>query len=249
MKSFSIKKFTIYVCLAGAGLILIAALWGMSINNFKKQALSAKGTIISLVGSTTTSSKPVGDRIKPKTTTYAPVVRFTAQNGQSIEFLSDSGTSSPAYSIGQTVEVLYLSSSPEKARINDFSSLWMWPFIVAGIGLVFLALGGGIIMVAKRKGRKNEFLRRNGTPVETDFLRVEKKDLNIGGKNPYKVITTWTDPSTSEERTFTSDNLWHDPSDQIDREKITVFFEKDNPKNYYVDISFLTKKNYQFFIL
>ncbi len=243
MKSFSIKKFTIYVCLAGTGLILIAVLWGMSINNFKKQALTAKGTIISLVGTITTSSKPAGDRIRPKTRTYAPVVRFTTQNGQTIEFLSDSGSSSPAYSKGETLEVLYLPSSPGKARINDFSSLWLWPFIIGGIGLIFFALGGGIIMVSKIKGRKNEYLRRNGTPVETDFLRVEKKDIVIGGKNPYKVITRWTNPSTSEERTFTSDNLWYDPMDQIGSEKITVFIEKGNPKNYYIDISFLTKKN------
>ena len=90
------------------------------------------------------------------------------------------------------------------------------------------------------KGRKNAKLRRTGTAVDAAFQRVEKNtNLNIGGRNPYNVITEWTDPSTSQRHTFKSDNLWHDPSDQIDREKITVFMERNNPKRYYVDLSFL----------
>jgi hypothetical protein len=37
-------------------------------------------------------------------------------------------------------------------------------------------------------------------------------------------------------------NLWYDPSGQIDREKITVFMERNNPTKYYVDLSFLPSK-------
>ena len=119
----------------------------------------------------------------------------------------------------------------------------MGPLIVGGPGLVLILLGAGIIILPRLKGRKNALLRRTGTAIEADFQCVEKnKNLNVGGRNPFNVITVWSDPSTSEKHTFRSDNLWYDPSDQIDREKITVFMERNNPKKYYVDLSFLPTK-------
>jgi hypothetical protein len=119
----------------------------------------------------------------------------------------------------------------------------MGPLIVGGPGIVLILLGAGFIMIPGLKGRKNAVLRRTGTAIEADFQCVEKnKNLNIGGRNPYNVITQWTDPSTSETHTFRSDNLWYDPSGQIDREKITVFMERNNPTKYYVDLSLLPSK-------
>ncbi len=243
MKNFSIKKFTIYVCLAGAVFIVIATLWGMHVNNFIKQSISVQGTVMSLVSSRSTSRTSPGKPTRPNTYTYKPVVRFITQNGKTIVFTSKTGSNPAAYAEGETVEVLYPPSSPEKAQLSDFLSLWMIPMIFGGIGLVFIILGGGLIIIPRLKGRQNEHLKRNGTPLETDYQRVEKnKDINLGGKNPYRVITQWTDPSTSETHIFKSDNLWHDPTDQITMEKITVYIESNNPDKYYIDLTFLSKK-------
>ncbi len=241
MKNFSINKFTLYVFLAGTGLIVISILIGMHVNNFRKNAISVQGTVIALAAtkSTPTTSQ---DRTRSDRYTYSPVVRFITQRGKAIEFSSDTGTKKAAYKKGDTVEVLYLPSSPEKAKINDFLSLWMMPVVIGGIGLIFFALGSGIIIISKLKGRKNEYLKRNGTPVESDYQSVEKdSNITLGGKNPYKVITQWTDPSTSQTHTFKSDNIWYDPTDKIDRDKITVYMELNNPEIYYVDLTFLDR--------
>lgn len=38
---------------------------------------------------------------------------------------------------------------------------------------------------------------------------------------------------------FVSDCIWFDPTDHIDTDELTVLIDKDSPKKYYVDISFL----------
>jgi len=243
MKRFSIKKYAVYVCLAGSVLIGAAIVWCVSINHFRNQAIVTQGKVITFAKSLSENRTSYDGRPKTTTPTYAPVVRFLTQDGRSIEFTSKAGSNPPRYAKGETVDVLYPASSPEKASIDDFSSLWMGPLIVGGPGLLLILLGAGIIVIPGLKGRKNAILRRSGTAVEADFQRVEKNtNLNIGGRNPFNVITEWRDPSTSETHTFRSDNLWYDPSGQIDREKITVFMERNNPKKYYVDLSFLPTK-------
>jgi hypothetical protein len=240
MKQFSIKKFALYLCLAGAVLIGAAGVWCVSISHFRNQAIVTQGKVMGFSKSLTRNRTRPDSRPTTTTPTYAPIVRFVTEDGRSIEFISKAGSNPPRYSKGDTVEVLYSSSSPENATINDFSSLWMGPLIVGGPGLALVLLGAGIIVIPGLKGRKNERLRRTGTAVEADFQGIEKnKNLNIGGRNPFNVITVWRDPSTSETHTFRSDNLWYDPTGQIDREKITVFMERNNPKKYYVDLSFL----------
>jgi len=243
MKAFSIKRYAFYLCLAGSIIILGAIFWCMHIYNFKNQATVTQGKVIAFSMSSS-KTRSASDTVPTTTTkTYSPVVRFTAKNGNTIEFTSKAGSNPPAYSKGETVEVLYLPSSPEKAKINDFKSLWMWPFIVGGVGLCFWLLGGGIVLVTRLKGRRNESLRKNGIPVKTEFQRVERNEnLTVGGRKPYQVITQWTDPSTSAIRTFKSDNLWYDPADLIDRDKITVYMASNNPKKYYVDLTFLSGK-------
>ena len=51
MKNFSIKKFTLYVFLAGAGFMIASILLGMHANNFRKKAISTKGTVVALSSS------------------------------------------------------------------------------------------------------------------------------------------------------------------------------------------------------
>ena len=55
------------------------------------------------------------------------------------------------------------------------------------------------------------------------------------------LITQWQNPATSEVHVFKSNNIWFDPSSYIHTDTITVFCEKDDLSEYYVDISFLPK--------
>jgi hypothetical protein len=137
---------------------------------------------------------------------------------------------------------LYQNSSPEQARINSFFSLWGASTILGGIGAVFFLVGFSIILFGSIKGKKIEYLRKNGIPIKAKVQSVKTNDsFEVNGRNPYQIYAQWKNPATSELHIFSSENIWFDPTDHIKNDEITVLIEKDNPNKYYVDISFLPK--------
>ena len=79
-------------------------------------------------------------------------------------------------------------------------------------------------------------------PIETDFLRVElNTNLEVNGRHPFCVLTQWKNPLTNAMHIFHSDNIWFDPPKYLEDTKIIVYMEKNNPKKYYLDLSFLPK--------
>ena len=138
--------------------------------------------------------------------------------------------------------VWYDPAKPEHAEIDGFFSLWGISAIFGGLGAIFFLIGSGIIVATTFQSRKHEYLRMHGTPIETDLQSVQiNTSFQVNGKNPYKVLTQWFNPFTSEVHVFESDNLWFDPTSYLKGRKITVFIENDNPKKYLVDLSFLPK--------
>ncbi len=214
--------------LVGIGILVGAFSLYRNTSSFVTEAFRSEGTVVDLVAS--------------RSNTYRPTIHFINQEGKKVEFTSSVGTNPPSYSKGQKVEILYHPTEPQNAKINDFFSLWGGSVILGGMGGVFFTIGTGIILVGVLKNRKDEYLKKNGVPIETKFQSVEiNTSLSVNGKHPFVVLTRWQNPSTSELHIFQSNNLWFDPSDYIKSERITVFIERNNPKKYYVDLSFLPK--------
>lgn len=232
MKVLAILKYA--ATLAGIAMLVGTFQIYKSTSSFVAEATRAEGTVIDLVRSRSSSSWG---------NTYAPTVQFISQNGQTIEFVSSTGTNPPSYSKGQKVEVLYRPTEPQNAEINGFFSLWGSAILVGGTGGVLFLVGSGIILAGLLKGRKSALLRKNGTPIETEFLSVEHDTAwSVNGKHPFTVLTQWRDPSTSELHVFKSHNLWFDPSSHLKSRKVTVFIAKGNPREYVVDLSFLSER-------
>lgn len=229
MRTISIVKYAF--TMGGLGMLIGAFFIYKNTQDFLKDALTTEGTVIELVRSRSSDS-----------TTYRPVVEFKTQGGSRVEFTSSSGSNPPGYSKGEVVEVLYQESSPEQAKINGFFSLWGASTILGGIGSVFFLVGISIILFGSLKGKKIEYLRKNGIPIKAKFQSVETNgSIEVNGKNPYQICVQWKNPATSELHVFNSDNIWFDPTDHINSDEITVLIEKDNPQKYHVDISFLPK--------
>jgi hypothetical protein len=101
-------------------------------------------------------------------------------------------------------------------------------------------IGATIILITLLRGRRDKYLKQQGTPIETEYQRVElNKAFAVNGRHPFRVLTQWQNPATSEVHVFASNNLWYDPSSYIKSNKIRVFIERNNPKKYYVDLAFL----------
>lgn len=229
MKGIAVVKYLF----SGVGLAMIFGAFFMysKTQNFLSEAIITEGTVTHLVLSNSSDSS-----------TYWPVVVFKTQNGELVEFTSSVGSNPPSYTQGEIVEVYYLESFPENAKIRSFFSLWGGTTIVGGLGTIFFTIGFIIISANVLKDRKVKYLKKHGVPVVARFQSVEINDsLKVNGRSPYKIIAQWQDPSTSKVYVFSSENLWFDPTEQINRDEVTVLIERENPTKYYVDVSNLPK--------
>jgi hypothetical protein len=106
----------------------------------------------------------------------------------------------------------------------------------------FFLIGCGTICYFLWKKRRDGYLKKYGLPTETDFLRVElNTNLEVNGQHPFRVLTQWKNPVTSDMHIFHSGNIWFDPSKYLEGTKIIVYMERNNPRKYYLDLSFLPK--------
>ncbi len=71
---------------------------------------------------------------------HYPRVQFVAQDRAAYSFVSDMGSGSPGYRIGQRVPVVYDSAHPAAAHIDDFMNTWFAPLVLIGLSLLPLAV-------------------------------------------------------------------------------------------------------------
>ncbi|MCK5726951.1 MAG: DUF3592 domain-containing protein [Thiotrichaceae bacterium] len=215
--------------IVGLAMLLGAFFLYTNTQNFLKTAITTNGTVTQLIRSNSRDS-----------IVYRPVVEFKTKEGKLIEFTSSTGRNPPSYSRGEVIKILYSPSSPEKARIKGFFSLWGGASIVGGLGAVFFIIGFSILLSGIINTRKIKYLKKHGRPIKAKFQSVERNtSLKVNGRSPYQVYAQWRNPTTGELHVFHSENIWFNPNGHINREEITVLIGKDNPKKYHVDISFL----------
>ncbi|MEU6678960.1 DUF3592 domain-containing protein [Streptomyces sp. NPDC046853] len=128
-------------------LVIGLILTGVSVS-YLASGERARGTVVSMEWRNDGSS---GKRRANDGPTAYPVVQFTAADGKSRTFEDSMGSNPPAYDLMERVEVLYRADSPEDARINSFTSLWLLPLIFSGIGLLIGGIGVTIGIVLRRR--------------------------------------------------------------------------------------------------
>lgn len=113
-------------CLVGAAAAHVRRL------DFERSAVRVEARVISLLPRRSDhGSSPV----------YAPVFRFTTNDGQVVRVSSSSASSPPAYEVGQTVPLLYDPEHPQRAEEITFSARYLAPLLLLGLGLPFLGVG------------------------------------------------------------------------------------------------------------
>jgi hypothetical protein len=228
------KIFT-YV-FGGIGLLLLAISGFLVYNHqrFMGSALKGHGEVIRLEYHR--SSNGSGG-------TYYPVVRYTTQDGKEIEFTSSSGSNPASYEEGEKVNVMYNPKNPQEVSLPDFFSQWGAALIVGFIGAVFGSVGFGFGFYELKRKKDIQWLNMFGTPVQADYKGVKlNTSLTVNGRNPYRIHCQWIDNKTNTLYVFESDDIWFDPSGYIPSDKLKVLIDTQNPKRYYLDISFLPKK-------
>ncbi len=215
------------------GLALLAAALFLvySTRSFLARAEAVTGTVVEMQATRSN-----------KSTSYSPVVDYTTAEGRSIRHYSSFATNPPSYHVGEPVTVYYLKDKPEKAKLEGFFSLWGISLILGGLGFVFFAIGAGMRLAAQLAERKEADLRQNGTPVLTQYQAVRlNTSLRVNGRHPFQIVTQWLNPQTGKLHLFHSENLWFDPTSFAEGRGITVYLDRQKPKRYFMDVSFLPK--------
>jgi hypothetical protein len=125
------------------GLLLLA--WAaykyLDTRAWLRRSVEAPGSVIEMVR---VRDRETGD------VSFAPLVRFQTRDGKSIEFQSSFRSNPPAYTVGQTVTVLYDPDDPNAAAVSGVFSIWGFSIILALVGFVFVMIGIGIMLIARR---------------------------------------------------------------------------------------------------
>ena len=210
---------------------LVVGVWTFfSTRSFIATAARADGVVIDLELSRSDDSS-----------TYYPIVAFRTQDGQEIEYQSNTGTNPPSFRVGESVTVLYDPQDPYDARIEAFSELWLFSIIFGSVGLVFFGVFAGTVVFGMRRKRKEAWLRAHGRAVTATYQSVEQDcTVRVNNRCAYRILAQGSDGMTSSARVFRSRRLWRDPAGVIPAgQEITVYLDPNNPEKYFMDVSFL----------
>jgi hypothetical protein len=215
------------------GIGLLTTTFFLLYNNYKflETAIISQGTVIGFEKY----------RSSDHSVLFRPIVKFIDEKGQNVEFVSNSANSRPQYQVGEKVEVIYNSIASNEAKINSFFEIW-GVATITGIGGVGLFIFGWSNYVFDKKKRDlQQDLKQNGTTIETNFQSVvmNNNSTTKNSRNYYQIKSQWQNPVTSKMHVFTSDYIYYDPTDCIKTDKIKVLIDRNDPKKYSVDVSFL----------
>lgn len=152
------------------------------------------------------------------------------------------GYSSSFYE-GKKIDIYYMKNNPSTIGSKKLELLLL---LIPFMGLIFLLIGGINIFKVISNKKKKERLIKTGTKIEATYVETTTNfHVNVLGRNPSNIICEYDDPVSNNTYKFKSERLWYDPSLYIsdcEIETFTVYVNKDNMKDYYVDIEELIDK-------
>lgn len=125
------RKLAIAFISVGIIVMVGGLCWLIQTISFVKRAATAPGQI--------TEMKVEND---VDGTMYQAIFTFTDQTGKTHTQRSDITESNPSFQAGEKVTVLYDPANPEESKIDSFTTLWLFPVIFGGGGLVFAGFSG-----------------------------------------------------------------------------------------------------------
>lgn len=114
---------------------------------FVQSAGHAQGTVIKMVKAD----------VRDADGARSPVYTFQDSAGKQHEIRSSAFRYPPAYQVGDTIPVIYQPDQPEKAKIDSFFEVWLFPLMAAGSGCVELVVALVLwttVFMLRRAGRR-----------------------------------------------------------------------------------------------
>lgn len=109
-----------------------------STQDFLKNGLRSPGKVVEL-------------RKPPMSRYYTPVVQFETSDHRIITAVCKIGSNPPSHKVADSVTVIYRATSPEDILLDDPFELWFLTCLCGGLGLIFLMVGGGMLVYSIRR--------------------------------------------------------------------------------------------------
>lgn len=154
-------------------------------------------------------------------------------NGMIYESKLDAYTS--GMHVGDSIRIFYNPSDPSSIATDSLMLVWQ---IMRYVGYGVLLIAMTLYLISKRGEEKRELLLATGKRLCCHVDEVQLvTTVQVGKRNPYRLICGYHDPSTGESRKFYSPLLWKDPKAGMTRETVDVCVDDYNEKKYAVDIA------------
>lgn len=171
---------------------------------------------------------------------YHPIIQFNTEDNREIMFRSPEGGHQSRFYLGEKINVIYLPSDPQRATINNFLGLYGAGTILSIFGLVFASTGLIPLYFIRRRATRDQRLKRDGMPINVKISEIIiNSHIRFNHRSPYQIIADYHDTLNNRLIRYKSGYIFFDPTPYINRELVTVYVDKKNPKIYYLDISFL----------
>jgi hypothetical protein len=156
------------------------------------------------------------------------------QTGERLTVTTSVSTSPPIYEVGEKVFVHVNPENPQDALIEGFMEQWFVPILIILFSLLFLGIGlVSLYFYWRAKAKEN--LKQTGIPVTGKVISVEEiRNLKINDENPWRIFVVVRNPLNGTELSIKSAPILDKPKLKPE-DKITVYFDPQNPKNYYID--------------
>lgn len=144
------------------------------------------------------------------------------------------------YPTGHHFEILYKETDPSSATLSSFSELWIIPIFSFIMFFIFFSIPMVMTIIPFMRKRKIAYLKRNGKKLKATIGSIKINPTEWENDNfPFQIHAHYTPKGRKRAKVYKSDNIWFDPTSHIDGDEITVYVDSNNPKNYWVDTSFL----------
>jgi len=114
---------------------------------------------------------------------------------------------------------------------------WIGPLVFTLMGLVFSAVGGGILFYQAKQKARREFLKRTGRRLRGVISKTyydTSVTFRSGNQVQHPLIVECEAELSGKKQTFKSDNIWGDTPFTVGKE-ITIYIDTRDYTNYWVD--------------
>lgn len=158
------------------------------------------------------------------------------------EMCSELNESRPGFYEGKEITIYYDRNNPQKigTKALDIATL-----VFLGGGWFLFAIGVGGLFNCIKKEKMKKRARNFGEIIYATYIEsVMNTLISEKGRHPYYITCEWINPIDNKRYLFKSDNIWLNPRSLIEDEGIStfpVYINMSNMKEYFVDISDLTR--------